>query len=129
MASPIQPIQAAPPALAPAVCACLLLEKTEAGELPAAFETLAAERHAQYHTKASSRSERAAEMKNWRKCTNPVCVAARGVLERATSGDITVTPFMATRAAQTRLMFEQTPAGLRTYLEEKGRIVKPGIIL
>ena len=110
-------------------CACLLQDKSADGELAKAFESLAAERHAHFHTKAESRSGRAAEMYDWKKCVNPICVAAQKLLIRCASAEITITPFMAQRAGAKRVKFEQMPDGLNVSLADPELIERPRIII
>jgi len=113
-----------------AVTVCLLLERPGQSELCSIIETLAAERHAHFHTKACSKHERSKEMKNWRSCDQNVCrTIARKLDDLKTNTEITVTPLMAQRAGKKRLMFAETPQGLRAYLEEQSLIIKPNLVV
>jgi predicted secreted Zn-dependent protease len=121
--------QVAPINVVASICVCLLQERGLTGELARLVETLAAERHAHFHTKAGSNHERRAEMATWRECDNPNCREIKRMLALCASQEITVTPLMAQKAGTKRLMFENTPMGMRTFLEEKSLIVKPNVAI
>jgi hypothetical protein len=111
-----------------AVCACLLQDKSPQSELAQALDFLMSERHAEFHTKATTTRERLEVMPVWRDCQHTVCVAAKRLLDQFTKPEIIISPLMAQRAATKRVMFEQTPIGLKAFLADKA-VEQPRIIL
>jgi hypothetical protein len=120
-----------PPAIDPAAmgpmilqlaCKYLLYERAEETALSAAFASLVAERHKEFHQKHVDKD---GNQVDWSVCSNQVCKDATEILARTRRKEVFISPLAAELMGRYVVGFMPTPTQIVVRLEEKNSMQLP----